>query len=216
MLRRIPTRQCRKIAPSNYACPVPLVDYLDNSLLICRPKVVNAKVIAAVWLVQLHQWNFSNDDSKSPSPHIPKNRVIDVIRHDLVRFFDDGFELDYSIYRPDIVFKVALSHDPVTISSSLKHYKLLCTCLRWSCRMSLSNATLVILSIRQENEGDHFRITVRWLLQGTPIIPTLPAQYEGVFVYLVFKEFVYEHILETISPIPTFMQFKPKLDYRVC
>jgi Uncharacterized conserved protein (DUF2358) len=130
------------------------------------------------------------------------NRVIDVLRHDLPRFFHRDSKLQDDIYHPYMTFKI--SNPPHLITSSKHQYLVLVGLIKWSIKMSFTDPQLHILNIVQTIDGDREKIEVRWLMDGDPLIKGLHDEYEGVFIYFIRNEMVVEHWIETIHPMPTF------------
>jgi hypothetical protein len=136
-------------------------------------------------------------------------RAIDILRHDLTHFFDQGLS-DTHIYSPHIRL-IEPYHSGFHIATRPMYLRT-CTAVRWSTKMWYHLPQIHILHMRmlEKDETHQAKLYVRWIMEATPrwLLWMAPKEYgtmyEGSFVYVFNKEGeIHEHRIESIYPAPS-------------
>ncbi|KAF8072764.1 hypothetical protein HT031_000424 [Scenedesmus sp. PABB004] len=127
---------------------------------------------------------------KSPDYYANVGDAIRTLREDVPALFER--ELNYGIYREDIVFR-----DPRNSFAGMKNYKLIFWSLRFHGRIFFTRLYVEVRRIWQPSDGV---ISMRWTVHG---IPRVPWEAEGIFdgisqYKLDGQGKIYEHAVDNV------------------
>jgi len=132
----------------------------------------------------------NRNQERSPDYFAQVGDAIRTLREDIPSLFDK--ELNYSIYREDIVFK-----DPRNKFDGMKNYKLIFWSLRFHGKIFFSNLYVEVKRIWQPQDDV---IKMRWTVHGIPRVPwEAEGLFDGISTYkLDSKGKVYEHSVDNV------------------
>ncbi|GMJ01391.1 hypothetical protein like AT2G46220 [Hibiscus trionum] len=134
----------------------------------------------------------SKEEEEKQNYYVNMGYAIRTLREE----FPDIFykELNFDIYRDDIVFK-----DPLNIFMGIDNYKSIFWALRFHGRIFFKALWLDIISVWQPMEDV---IMVRWTIHGIPRVPwECRGRFDGTSEYKLDKNGkIYEHRVDNIAP----------------
>lgn len=127
---------------------------------------------------------------KTPDYYANVGDAIRTLREDIPLLFNQ--ELNYSIYREDIVFK-----DPRNSFQGMKNYKLIFWSLRFHGKIFFKKLYVDVKRIWQPEDGI---IRMRWTVKGVPRVPwEAEGTFDGISQYKLDNSGkIYEHAVDNV------------------
>lgn len=143
--------------------------------------------------VKEKQQNDNKDDEEKQNYYVNSGYAIRTLREEFPQIFYK--ELNFDIYRDDIVFK-----DPLNTFVGIKNYKSIFWALRFYGKIFFKGLWVDIINVSQPIGVDKV-IMVRWTIHGIPRVPwESHGRFDGTSEYKLDKNGkIYEHKVDNIA-----------------
>lgn len=153
----------------------------------------SSSVPSSWFLVQLEDKpQRTKNQEKTPDYFANVGDAIRTLREDIPSLFEK--DLNYSIYRDDILFK-----DPRNSFQGMKNYQLIFWSLRFHGKIFFSKLYVDVKRIWQPPNEDGV-VKMRWTVHGIPRVPwEAEGTFDGISTYKLDKSGkIYEHIVDNV------------------
>ncbi|XP_009606589.1 uncharacterized protein [Nicotiana tomentosiformis] len=153
--------------------------------------IPNGQLSAPLKVSTMSSTKLDKEEEQKRNYYLNTGYAIRILREEFPALFYK--ELNFDIYRDDIVFK-----DPLNTFTGIENYKSIFWALRFHGRMFFRALWIDIVSVWQPVEG---MIMVRWTVHGIPRVPwESRGRFDGTSEYKLDKDGkIYEHRVHNIA-----------------